>query len=345
MRAMVLRGTSLAVEDVPTPAPGPGQVLARVRACGICGSDLHAARYMDEMIRNSRLSRRTAWDTLDTTKGIVMGHEFVAEVVAAGPGAEEWTAGTRVTGMPVLVAPEAPNGFLSIGYSPEIPGAYSEYVLMSAPLLLRVPDNVSDDVAATTEPCAVGLHAVRQARVQPAEHAVVMGAGPIGLMTLLWLKHEGVGHVAVSDPAEARRALAAKLGADLVVDPQAEDVADAVVAKVGSMPPVVFECVGIQGTLEEAMELVERQGRVIVVGVCMLEDRIRPMVGINKHLTLQFVLGYTAEEYAEALRAFGEGSVDTSHLVTRRVTLDELPAAFQSLADPRDCKVVLKFPG
>jgi threonine dehydrogenase-like Zn-dependent dehydrogenase len=343
MKAMVLRGKNLIVEEIDVPKAGPGQVLAKVLACGICGSDLHAAKYMDDMIAASRMSGRTAWDTLDQQQGIVMGHEFVAEVVEAGPGAESFVAGTRVTGVPVLIAPDAPNGFLSIGYSPETPGAYGEYVVMSAPMLLRVPDGLPNRVAATTEPCAVGLHAVREAKVQPNEHAVVMGAGPIGLMTLLWLKKEGVQHVTVSDMAAPRRALAEKLGADLIVNPSEQDVLQAVTAIAGSGPTVVFECVGVEGTLRQAMELVTRGGRVIVVGVCMKEDKIFPMVGINKQLTMQFVLGYTPAEYAEALGALGDGSVDTSPMITRIVSIDELPAAFAALAEPSDCKVVLEF--
>jgi len=337
---MVLRGKNLAIEEVERPVPGPNQVLAKVLACGICGSDLHAAKYMDDMIAASRMSGRTAWDTLDQSQGMVMGHEFVAEIVEAGEGAEAWAVGTRVTSVPILMAPDAPNGFRSIGYSPETPGAYGEYVVMSAPMLLKVPDDLPDTIAATTEPCAVGLHAVRQAKLQPAEHAVVMGAGPIGLMTLLWLKKEGVPHVTVSDYAPARRELAAKLGADLVVNPGEQDLAEAVVAAAGKAAPVVFECVGVEGTLRQAMELVDRFGRVIVVGVCMKEDRIFPMVGINKQLTLQFVLGYTPQEYAEALTALGDRSIVTEPMVTRTVTLDELPAAFEALAEPNDCKIV-----
>jgi len=340
---MVLRDKKLTVEEVDRPSPGPGQVLVKVRACGICGSDLHAAKYLDAMIRATQRSRRSAWDTLDGKQAIVMGHEFVAEIVEAGPGVDGWERGERITSVPLLLAPERPNGFLSIGYSPETPGAYGEYLLLSAPLLLRVPANVSDRLAATTEPCAVGLHAVRQARMQPDEHAVVMGAGPIGLMTLLWLKKEGGRHVTVSDPAEARRALAARLGADMVVNPATDNVADAVAATAGGLPPVVFECVGVEGTLQQALETVERGGRVVVVGVCMNEDTILPMVGINKQLTVQFVLGYSPAEYAETLGAFASGSIDTSPMVTRGVTLDELPAAFEALANPADCKVVLEF--
>ena len=247
-----------------------------------------------------------------------------------------------MTSVPVLTDPASPRGIQSIGYSSTYPGAYGEYVLMGAPLLLRVPDNVPDRVAATTEPCAVGLHAVREARLQPGERVLVMGAGPIGLMTLLWLKEQGAGHVAVSEFAAPRRELAARLGADLVLDPASESVATRL-TQAGGPPEVVFECVGVEGTLQQAMDLVARRGRVVVVGVCMPEDRIRPMTGINKHLTLQFVLGYTPEEFKETLEALGSGRVDPSVLVTRTVTLDELPDAFRSLSDPTDCKVMLEF--
>jgi threonine dehydrogenase-like Zn-dependent dehydrogenase len=342
---MVLRGKALAIEDVEKPKPGPNQVLAKVLACGICGSDLHAAKYMEDMIAASRLSGAVSWDSRAETAGMVMGHEFVAEVIEAGPGAESWAPGTRVTSVPILMVPGSPTGFASIGYSTEFPGAYGEYVVMSAPMLLKVPDGLSDVIAATTEPCAVGLHAVRQAEMKPGENAIVMGAGPIGLMTLIWLKKEGVKHVTVSDFAPARRELAAKLGADLVVNPADGDVAEAHRAAVGAGPgtgiPVVFEAVGVEGTLSQAMQLVDRGGRVIVVGVCMKEDRIHPMVGINKQLTLKFVLGYSPAEYAEALQALGDKSVDTSPMITRQVGLDELVGAFESLADPHDCKIVV----
>jgi threonine dehydrogenase-like Zn-dependent dehydrogenase len=360
MRAMVLKGKQLTVEDVPVPVPGPNQVLAKVLACGICGSDLHAARFMDDMIQTAIQSRRNAWYDRDIDAGIVMGHEFAAEVVAAGAGAEEWKPGTRVTSMPVLMSPESATGFLSVGYSPEVPGAYGEYVVLSAPLLLKVADHVSDEQAATTEPCAVGLHAVREARLRPTDSALVIGAGPIGLMTLLWLKKEGCRYVAVSDFSAERRALAARLGADDVFDPRAVDLAEALShalfqpsgrnpedlsyggGPVVAAPDVVFECVGVPGTLQQAMELAQMRGRVIVAGVCMQEDRITPMLGINKQLTLQFVLGYTAAEYAEALQAFADGTIDTRPLVTRVIGLDELPGAFAALADPRDCKVVVR---
>src|SRR4051794_31796731 len=109
MKAMVLRGTNLTVEDVARPVPGANQVLAKVRACGICGSDLHAAKYMDEMIASADAARRSAWYSTDANPGMVMGHEFVAEIVECGPGVEGWAPGTRVTSMPILLSPESPN--------------------------------------------------------------------------------------------------------------------------------------------------------------------------------------------------------------------------------------------
>ncbi|HEY7294707.1 MAG TPA: zinc-binding dehydrogenase [Dehalococcoidia bacterium] len=343
MWAMVVRGGELMLEEVAQPAPGRGQVLARVRACGVCGSDLHALQYAAER-------------GLD---GVVMGHEFVAEVVEAGPGAESWKPGARVVCSPSMPpegvlpprAGDAPRNYLlmpgtrTIGYSKGYPGGFGEYVVLSAPLLISVPDHVPDRLAATTEPCAVGLHAVRQAKVAPDEHVLVLGAGPIGLMTLLWLKRDGVCHVTVSEPSAPRRELAAKLGADLVLDPRETDVRAALAEAIGGLPAVVFECVGVPGTLQQAMDLAAIEGRVVVVGVCSAEDRIMPRVGIGKQLTLQFVAAYTTAEIGAALAAIADGSIDTSPLITRTVTLEELPEAFHALGDPQHCKVLVEFPG
>ena len=339
MRAMVLRGKQLSIEDVGRPAPGPGQVLARVRACGICGSDLHYARYAEALQAASRAERGVLANA-SADEALVMGHEFVAEIAELGEGVSSWQTGDRVVSVPTLIG-AAGEGAQSIGYSSRYPGAYGEYIVMSAALLLRVPPSLPDRLAALTEPCAVALHAVREGRVQPGERVLVMGAGPIGLLTMLWLKRDSV-TVVVSDPAATRRELAARLGADLVVDPGREDVSS-VLGDTGGAPPVVVECVGIEGTVQQAMTLVARRGRVIVAGVCMVEDRIRPLLAINKQLTLQFVLGYAPEEFAEALAALADGSIDGEPVVTRTVGLDDLPAAFASLGDPTDCKVVLEF--
>jgi 2-desacetyl-2-hydroxyethyl bacteriochlorophyllide A dehydrogenase len=346
MRAMVLRGgQKLAVEELARPAPKPGWVLVKVRACGICGSDLHMARYADERMAAARASGRAAAFPMDLDRGVVMGHEWVAEIVEVGPEVEGWEPGDRVTMVPphdhLPGLPRSGEG--GPGYSADYPGGYGQYMIVRGDRLLRVPDHVPDLVAATTEPCAVGLHAVREARLASDEHVLVMGAGPIGMMTLLWLKHDGVRHVTVSDYSAQRRELAARHGADLVLDPAVDDVAARVAEAAGGPPAVVFECVGVEGTIQQAMELVAPRGRVVVVGVCMTPDQMTPMLAIVKHLTLQFLYAYTAAEVEETLAALADGRVDTSALVTRTVSLDDLPGAFRALSDPADCKVMVEF--
>jgi 2-desacetyl-2-hydroxyethyl bacteriochlorophyllide A dehydrogenase len=349
MKAVVLRGADLLLEDVAQPAPGPQEVLAQVRACGICGSDLHAVQ---EAARGA-----------NRLEGVVMGHEFVAEVVAAGAGAERWTAGTRVVCSPTIPIPgrlppefeRQPAGAepvplnyhlaarsRTVGYSHQYPGGYGEYVVLPAPLLVRVPEHVSDRAAATTEPCAVALHAVRAGRVEPDEPVLVMGAGPIGAFCLLWLKRNGVKRVVVSEPAAPRRALAQKLGADVVLDPTAGD-ASARLAAEGGSPAVVFDAVGARGTLQQAIDFVASEGQVVVVGVNPGEDAVRPRVAIGKELNVRFALAYTAAEIAEALAAIADGSIDPLPLVSRTVALPELPAAVAALADPHDCKILVEY--
>ena len=138
------------------------------------------------------------------------------------------------------------------------------------------------------------------------------------------------------------------LGADLVLDPSAANFASALEAGFGTAgeagPDVVFDCVGIPGIIQQAMEAVKPRGRVTVVGVCMEEDRFMPVIGINKQLTIKFVMAYTRAEFEETLAAFSSGVIDTTPLVTRTVDLGELPAQFERMTrgDQLDCKVIVR---
>lgn len=343
MRAMVWQEDRVAIEEIATPVPGPGEVLARVRAGGICATDVHVFRHR----------RRPPGERA------VMGHEFVAEVVKAGPGAEGWPPGTRVASMPLLLREGAPNGALMIGGTPAAPGGYGEYVLLSNELLLPVPEGLSDEVAALTEPCAVALHAVRAAALAEGEGVLVMGAGPIGLMVLLWLKKLHRGPVIVTNRSRARAGLAGELGADAVFDPGQPDLREEMARVIGPvapgpqpggraitlpmaipMPGVVFECAGAPGAIQEAMRLVRPLGQVIALGVLDEEDRILPGMGIRKEVTVRFVNGYDEAEYAEALTALGDGTIAPGKLVTRRVALEDVPGIFRGERDAADCKVV-----
>ena len=354
MQAVVLRGTSLTVEEWPRPSPGSGEVLVRVLAAGICGSDVHAASHLESMIEETG---PTSWYAkADLTKGLVMGHEFVAEVVEVGPDVSEWAPGDRVVRAPPRETTRPVPPRMASAYSSELNGAFADHMVLWEPTLLTVAENIAVEVAATTEPCAVARHASHEADVDPHERVLILGAGPIGLMTLLWLKHDGVEFVAVSDPVAKRRELASGLGADLVLDPSASDFSSTLETGFGtstgaphsqtgqSAPDVVFDCVGIPGIIRQAMDAVKPLGRVIVVGVCMDEDRFMPVIGINKQLTIKFVMAYTRAEFEETLAAFSSGAIDTVPLVTRTVDLGDLPAQFARMAngDQHDCKVIVR---
>ena len=199
---------------------------------------------------------------------------------------------------------------------------------------IKVPAVLSPRLAALTEPFAVGVHAVAKSRIEPGDAAVVLGCGPVGLAVIGALRLKGIGPIVAADFSPTRRALAAGLGADEVVDPN-ETTAIAAWQRVdGIRPLVVFEAVGVPGMIDAAMRMAPRGSRVVVVGVCMQEDRIQPMAGIRGELSLQFVLGYEPDEFAQSLQAIADGTVDLAPIITGTVDLDGVPGAFADLARP-----------
>src|SRR5580698_9832481 len=217
MRAAVFREMSkpLVVESLPDPEPGPGDIILKVKNCGICGSDLHMTE---------------STSIMPLALGSVMGHEFAGEVVAAGSAVTNWKSGDRVVGFPYICCGDASPcknfGFgsavcgkgIRIGLGASH-GAYAEYVKIGASGAYRLPDNVSFREGAMVEPLAVGLHAVDMAKMPRGATVLVIGAGPVGLATMLWAKFLGARHVIVSERAEIRREMAAKFGATDAIDP------------------------------------------------------------------------------------------------------------------------------
>jgi threonine dehydrogenase-like Zn-dependent dehydrogenase len=190
---------------------------------------------------------------------------------------------------------------------------------------------------------AVGLHAVSKSGVGVRDAALVLGCGPVGLAVIAGLKLLGVDTIVAADFSPARRALAVTMGAALTVDPAAQPPIEAWREIDGLRPLVIFEAVGVPGMLDAAMRDAPQDGRVLVVGVCMEDDQIRPMIGINKELTVQFALAYTPEEFAGSLRSIAEGEIDVAPLITGRVGLDGVADAFADLANPdRHCKIMVE---
>ena len=335
MRASVLRnGRMIYRDDVPEPVPGPGQVLVGVRACGICGSDLHFASHSDEFVA---MTARVATDAgpldLDLSRDIFMGHEFSAEVLEAGPDTETQPPGTFVTSLPVLLSA---NGVEPIVYSNTTIGGYAERMLLSAPLLLPIPNGLDLKHAALTEPMAVGLHAVNKAGISPGEAALVLGCGPIGMAIIAALRARDVETIVASDFSPKRRELAAEMGAHQTVDPAQGSPFDTVKAA------VVFEAVGVPGVIDDVLLRARPGTRLVVAGVCMEPDTVHPFFAIAKEINVQFVLAYDFDEFGASLRALAEGEIDVSPLITGEVGLDGVGQAFDDLADPeRHCKVLV----
>lgn len=321
-------------DDVPDPIPETGQVLVGVRACGICGSDLHFAAHGAQVLEMSdRVAGGTGGMHVDLSHDIFMGHEFSAEILEAGPDTETHPPGTMVTSLPVLLSAK---GVEPIVYSNSTIGGYAERMLLSAPLLLPIPNGLDLKHAALTEPMAVGLHAVNKSNIAPGETALVLGCGPIGIAIIAALRAKGGETIVASDFSPKRRELATAMGAHQTLDPAQGSPFDTV------KPAVVFEAVGVPGIIDDVLLRARPGTRLVVAGVCMQPDTVHPFFAIAKEINVQFVLAYTPDEFADSLRALAEGDIDVSPLITGEVGLDGVGAAFDDLADPeRHCKILV----
>jgi threonine dehydrogenase-like Zn-dependent dehydrogenase len=343
VRAVALRdGEMIVRDDLPDPAPALGQVLVEVKACGICGSDLHFAKQGSTLVGLMQSMRGAPFlggATVDVSRDVFMGHEFAAEVLEVGPDTVAPGPGTLVTSVPVMITM---TGVQDLAYSNELPAGYGERMLLSAPLVQTVPNGLGARKAALTEPMAVGLHAVNRAAIQPGEGAVVLGCGPVGIAVIAALAHRGIEPIVASDYSPLRRSLATQMGAHHVVDPAAADVFDAWAEHGGARGLVVFEAVGVPGVIDSALNAAPPKSRIVVVGVCMGTDQITPFWGIAKELSVVFCFGYELEEFSDTLRTIAEGEIDVSPMITGEVGLDGVAQAFTDLGNPdRHCKILV----
>ncbi|OBI93806.1 zinc-binding dehydrogenase [Mycobacterium sp. 1245805.9] len=335
MRAAVLRdGRMVYRDDVPEPVPGPGQVLVGVRACGICGSDLHFAAHGDEVVEmTAQVAADAGGMGVDLNSDVYMGHEFSAEVLEAGPDTDTHPPGTLVTSLPVLLSPK---GVEPIVYSNSTIGGYAERMLLSAPLLLPIPNGLDYKHAALTEPMAVGLHAVNKSNITPGETALVLGCGPIGIAIIAALRARGVETIVASDFSPKRRELATAMGAHQTLDAAQGSPFDSV------KPVVVFEAIGVPGIIDDVLRRARPGTRLVVAGVCMQADTVHPFFAIAKEINVQFVLAYNPEEFGDSLRALAEGDIDVTPVITGEVGLDGVGQVVEGLADPeRHCKILV----
>lgn len=339
MRAAVAHRGRITVDDVDDPVPGSGQLLIAVRACGICGSDLH-------MVQSQAAQA-------DTMPSLIPGHEFVGEVIDFGPNTTRAIKpGTLVTSIPYLDTIAGPQ---LIGLSPHADGGLAERMNVQEHRLIPVPEAAIVEHMAIAEPLAVGVHAVEAAALCDVDIALVIGCGPVGLAVIASLKAGGHGPVIAADFSEKRRRLAEAMGADVVIDPAAESPYSSWAEMAGRPLPVsplwtgehrsntvVFECVGSPGVLQTIIDSAPPHSRVIVVGVCQQPDTIIPVVALVKELSVRFVFAYRPLEFAQAVDWIATARIDVTPMITATWSLEDAPSAFAALQPPsQHCKILL----
>jgi L-iditol 2-dehydrogenase len=324
------------VIESPKPNPKPDEILVAVARVGICGSDLHAYHGRHPFMELP----------------IVPGHEFAGTVVETGANVHGFAPGQRVTLEPSLVCGECYNcthGRYNICEKLQVvgcqtSGAMSEYLAVPASKTMELPESVTWDQAVMVEPLAVGVHAVRVARVQAGTNVLILGAGTIGLMVLQAAKALGAGQVMITDLIQARLDLATRLGADYAVNPSTTDLAQALEAAFGPQrADVILECVGIAATARDAVRVARKGTRIVLVGV--FEEEVLVNLGLvqDRELELVGTLMYVEDDFPTALELVRAGQVEVEPLITHRFPLDQAAEGF-AVADGRGTalKVILE---
>lgn len=331
MRAVVMQGLHkpLALETIPDPTPGKGDVVIKVGRCGICGSDLHM----------------TEDPAYGQGAGSILGHEFSGEVVALGSEAEGLAVGDKVAVIPLRSCGQCSacrKGLLQWCEQFALQGGgYAEYAITRPHQCIRLPASASLADGAIVEPLAVALHGIVLSEMKVGDRVLVLGAGPIGLAVAYWARRRGAGRVVVQDLAEWQRERAMSMGAhDFVVDPD-EPVAGAERA-LGGKADVVYECVGVPGLIEQAVQQVRDQGTICLLGLCTRPDTFNSFRMLSKEVRLITSVFFTQQEFEAALDALGQGAIEPRLLVTDTVSLAATPAAFEALRHrTHQCKVLI----
>lgn len=311
---------TLELVELPDPEPAAGEALIRVTGCGICGSDLHVA-------------------TAVAPAGMTFGHEIagVVEALGAGVDPDGWKVGDAVAVRPFTGCGHCAHclrgradhcdSFALLGLGR--PGGFAELVVAQADEVYALPASVTGVEQALVEPMAIACRAVRRGSVGPTDTVVVLGAGPIGLAIVAWARHLGVEAITVSDPSASRRALAERMGATRTFDPLTDELDLLEVTMTGAS--VAFECTGRPGMIRQAMDIAAVDGRVVVVGVCIVDDVTFPYTGLNKELDVRYALYYERSDFTDTIDVLSAGGLVLDGFVEGTVELDGLPAAFAGL--------------
>jgi len=331
MRAAVMQGLHkpLAIETLPDPTPGDGELVVKVGRCGICGSDLHM----------------TEDPGYGMGAGDVLGHEFAGEVVALGKGVEGVRTGDLVSVIPLMSCGQcAACKAGDLAWCDQFGlqgGGYAEYALTRPNQCVVLPRAVSLADGAIVEPLAVALHGVSLSGIKPGDKVLVLGAGPIGLAVAFWARRAGATKVVMQDVAHHQRERALEMGAtDFVVD--RADPVGASTRALGGLADIVFECVGVPGLIAQAVNQVRGRGTIVLLGLCNQPDTFNSFAMLSKEIRLITSAFFTRGEYEAALDALDRGAAEPRALVTQTVSLADTPATFEALKHrTHQCKVLI----
>jgi len=328
MRAVYLEGAGrFALKEVPIPEPGPREVLVAVKACGICGSDIHFyehGRIGDFIVREP----------------LVLGHEAAGEVVAVGREARDLRVGDRVApepGIPCGHCRHCLGGrynlcqgvvFMS---APPHDGFFREYAALPEDFAHKLPDHVSDEAGATVEPLAVGLQAIALVGLEPGQSVAVLGAGPIGLLAIAAARALGAGEITAVDLVPARLDFARRMGASQVCNAAERDVPKAL----ADSADVVLDCVAVDETVVQAFHIIRPGGRVAWVGMAAEVARVPFQMFQAKEALVTGVFRY-ANRFKAAIGLLASGKVDTGPLVTHRFPFPDVAEAIEFAARSRE---------
>jgi (R,R)-butanediol dehydrogenase / meso-butanediol dehydrogenase / diacetyl reductase len=354
MKAAVFHGPNdIRLDDVAEPDAGRGSVKVKVDWCGICGTDLHEYLAGPIFIPPAGQPHPLTGEAMPVT----LGHEFAGTVVDVGTEVDGVAAGDPVAIEPVLRCGECPACRRGVPNMCEKLGFYglagggggmSEFAVVPGYTVHKLPAGLTTEQGALVEPIAVGLRAVRRSGLEQGQSALVLGAGPIGAVTLLCLKAAGASPVIVAEVAEARKRKALELGADAVVDPSSEDVAARVKELTGGEGvDHSYDAAGIEITLQTAIRATRKSGSVTIISIWEKPACINPNEIVLAELDVHGIIAYTPEDFADTIAMITDGRIDTTGVVTSRIDLGEVVAGgFDELVAHKDrhVKILVRSP-
>ena len=334
MRALVLRDNQYVIDERPMPEPDAGEVLFRTHYSGVCGTDLHAPQL--------------------GTYGhdVVIGHEFAGEVVAVGPGVQNWQIGDRAAihpkGDSCGTCSECRDGWRNLCSDPVVSinpgilrdGGMAAFASIPSGKLRRLPEEVSMLEGAWAEPIAVALRSVNRSGFPVGRTAVVVGSGPIGLLVTMLLRHAGASHITVLEPSDMRRDKAAEVGADLTIDPLADDPTTIFGSSL-PRPDYVFECSAAVPALASAVEIIKPHGTLTLVGVPMEMIPLPSYRAITKEITIRTSVS-NVDEIDRAIEILAAKRLDVAPLTSEVVPLEGVLGAIERLEQGRAIKVLVQ---